>query len=101
MRIKASVQFTLLVSLLLRSSSAPPGDCYSGDENPDIECADCPIGFYNDPRDPRSCKPCPCRNGFSCSVMPETEEVVCTNCPHGVTGEAGCLPCPAAVNLQG
>lgn len=65
-----------------------PGDCYSGDENPDIECADCPIGFYNDPHDPRSCKPCPCHNGFSCSVMPETEEVVCNNCPPGVTGKA-------------
>ncbi|XP_006887813.1 PREDICTED: laminin subunit gamma-2 [Elephantulus edwardii] len=68
------------------------GDCYSGDENPDIECADCPIGFYNDPQDPRSCKPCPCRNGFSCSVMPETEEVVCNNCPPGVTG-ARCELC--------
>ncbi|KAM5239301.1 laminin subunit gamma-2 [Ctenodactylus gundi] len=68
------------------------GDCYSGDENPDIECADCPIGFYNDPQDPRSCKPCPCHNGFSCSVMPETEEVVCSNCPPGVTG-ARCELC--------
>ncbi|XP_057584126.1 laminin subunit gamma-2 [Hippopotamus amphibius kiboko] len=68
------------------------GDCYSGDENPDIECADCPIGFYNDPQDPRSCKPCPCHNGFSCSVMPETEEVVCNNCPQGVTG-ARCELC--------
>ncbi|XP_007935855.1 laminin subunit gamma-2 [Orycteropus afer afer] len=68
------------------------GDCYSGDENPDIECADCPIGFYNDPHDPRSCKLCPCRNGFSCSVMPETEEVVCNNCPLGVTG-ARCELC--------
>ncbi|XP_012495418.1 PREDICTED: laminin subunit gamma-2 [Propithecus coquereli] len=68
------------------------GDCYSGDENPDVECADCPIGFYNDPHDPRSCKPCPCHNGFSCSVMPETEEVVCNNCPPGVTG-ARCELC--------
>ncbi|XP_069890397.1 laminin subunit gamma-2 [Dipodomys merriami] len=68
------------------------GDCYSGDESPDIECADCPIGFYNDPHDPRSCKPCPCHNGFSCSVMPETEEVVCSNCPPGVTG-ARCELC--------
>ncbi|XP_036768473.2 laminin subunit gamma-2 [Manis pentadactyla] len=68
------------------------GDCYSGDENLDIECADCPIGFYNDPHDPRSCQPCPCRNGFSCSVMPETEEVVCNNCPQGVTG-ARCELC--------
>lgn len=70
------------------SLSHLPGDCYAGDENPDIECADCPIGFYNDPHDPRSCKPCPCHNGFSCSVMPETEEVVCDNCPPGVTGNA-------------
>lgn len=70
------------------SLSDLPGDCYAGDENPDIECADCPIGFYNDPHDPRSCKPCPCHNGFSCSVMPETEEVVCNNCPPGVTGKA-------------
>lgn len=68
------------------------GDCYSGDENPDIECADCPIGFYNDPQDPRSCKQCPCRNGFSCSVMPETEDVVCNNCPLGITG-ARCELC--------
>ncbi|KAK1329286.1 LOW QUALITY PROTEIN: hypothetical protein QTO34_011467 [Cnephaeus nilssonii] len=68
------------------------GDCYSGDESPDIGCADCPLGFYNDPHDPRSCKPCPCRNGFSCSVMPETEEVVCNNCPLGVTG-ARCELC--------
>ncbi|XP_036128726.1 laminin subunit gamma-2 [Molossus molossus] len=68
------------------------GECYSGDENPDIECADCPLGFYNDPHDPRSCKPCPCRNGFSCSVTPETEEVVCYNCPLGVTG-ARCELC--------
>ncbi|XP_077013314.1 laminin subunit gamma-2 [Tamandua tetradactyla] len=68
------------------------GDCYSGDENPDVQCADCPIGFYNDPQDPRSCKPCPCHNGFSCSVMPETEEVVCNNCPPGVTG-ARCELC--------
>ncbi|XP_045372599.2 laminin subunit gamma-2 [Camelus bactrianus] len=68
------------------------GDCYSGDESPDIECADCPLGFYNDPRDPRSCQPCPCPSGFGCSAMPETEEVVCNSCPPGVTG-ARCELC--------
>ncbi|XP_028937151.1 laminin subunit gamma-2 [Ornithorhynchus anatinus] len=62
------------------------GECYAGDENPDIDCSDCPIGFYNDPQDPRNCKPCPCQNGFSCSVIPETEEVICNNCPQGITG---------------
>ncbi|XP_069497508.1 laminin subunit gamma-2 [Ambystoma mexicanum] len=62
------------------------GDCYAGDENPDEDCPECPAGSYNDPQDPRSCKPCPCREGFGCSVMPETEEVVCNTCPAGVTG---------------
>ncbi|KAL6041036.1 hypothetical protein STEG23_019176, partial [Scotinomys teguina] len=81
-----------LTALLIRATYGEYRDCYSGDENPDIECADCPIGFYNDPHDPRSCKPCPCHNGFSCSVMPETEEVVCNNCPPGVTG-ARCELC--------
>lgn len=65
-----------------------PGECYSGDENPDVECADCPLGFYNDPHDPRSCKPCPCPQGFSCAVTPETEEVVCHSCAPGVTGDS-------------
>lgn len=68
------------------------GECYSGDENPDVECADCPLGFYNDPHDPRSCKPCPCPQGFSCAVTPETEEVVCHSCAPGVTG-ARCELC--------
>lgn len=87
------VDHSTLLSSLPPCFLCLPGDCYSGDENLDIECADCPIGFYNDPHDPRSCKPCPCHNGFSCSVMPETEEVVCNNCPHGVTGKApGLLP---------
>ncbi|PNJ53691.1 LAMC2 isoform 3 [Pongo abelii] len=81
-----------LTALRIRATYGEYRDCYSGDENPDIECADCPIGFYNDPHDPRSCKPCPCHNGFSCSVMPETEEVVCNNCPPGVTG-ARCELC--------
>ncbi|XP_078499294.1 laminin subunit gamma-2 [Lissotriton helveticus] len=62
------------------------GDCYAGDENPDEDCPECPAGSYNDPQDPRSCRPCPCREGFGCSVMPETEEVVCNTCPAGFTG---------------
>nr|XP_051697376.1 laminin subunit gamma-2 isoform X2 [Oryctolagus cuniculus] len=68
------------------------GDCYAGDENPAIECADCPAGFYNDPQDPRGCKPCPCPDGLGCSVMPETEEVVCSSCPPGAAG-ARCELC--------
>ncbi|XP_029473506.1 laminin subunit gamma-2-like [Rhinatrema bivittatum] len=63
------------------------GDCYSGDQNLEVDCADCPIGFYNDPQDPRICRRCPCQNGFGCSVIPATEEVVCNNCPLGITGD--------------
>ncbi|XP_058525689.1 laminin subunit gamma-2 [Ochotona princeps] len=68
------------------------GDCYAGDENPGIQCADCPAGFYNDPQDPRGCKPCPCGEGLGCSVVPETEEVVCSSCPLGAMG-ARCESC--------
>ncbi|XP_030062521.1 laminin subunit gamma-2 [Microcaecilia unicolor] len=62
------------------------GDCYSGDQNLDADCADCSIGFYNDPQDPRICRRCPCQDGFGCSVNPTTQDVVCNSCPLGVTG---------------
>ncbi|MEE6495880.1 hypothetical protein FKM82_002175 [Ascaphus truei] len=62
------------------------GDCYSGDQDLDNECADCPHGYYNDPRDPQSCLQCPCGAGFGCLLSPETEEVACDHCPAGLTG---------------
>ncbi|XP_043941199.1 laminin subunit gamma-2 [Protopterus annectens] len=62
------------------------GDCYSGDQTPEEECADCPLGSYNDINDPRNCRPCPCPTNYGCSVMPETEEVVCNKCPGATTG---------------
>ncbi|XP_027679461.2 laminin subunit gamma-2 [Chelonia mydas] len=67
------------------------GDCYSGDENMDPNTS-CPFGFYRDPWNPQSCRPCPCRNGQGCSVTPGRQEVVCNNCPLGVTG-ANCELC--------
>ncbi|XP_067391238.1 laminin subunit gamma-2 isoform X2 [Emydura macquarii macquarii] len=67
------------------------GECYSGDENIDRN-ASCPFGFYNDPWNPQRCRPCPCRNGQGCSVAPGRKEVVCNNCPLGVTG-ANCEQC--------
>uniref|UniRef100_A0A8C3HQN1 Laminin subunit gamma 2 n=1 Tax=Chrysemys picta bellii TaxID=8478 RepID=A0A8C3HQN1_CHRPI len=67
------------------------GDCYSGDENMDPN-ASCPFGFYRDPWNPQSCQLCPCRNGQGCSVAPGRKEVICNNCPLGVTG-ANCELC--------
>ncbi|XP_072275869.1 laminin subunit gamma-2 [Pyxicephalus adspersus] len=62
------------------------GDCYSGDENQNNDCADCPHGQYNDPRDPQRCLPCPCSAGVGCSLSPETQDPVCDNCPLGLGG---------------
>ncbi|XP_068095773.1 laminin subunit gamma-2 [Hyperolius riggenbachi] len=62
------------------------GDCYSGDEIQNNDCADCPHGQYNDPRDSQSCLPCPCGPGVGCSLSPETQEPVCDDCPLGRSG---------------
>lgn len=67
------------------------GDCYSGDENMEPS-ASCPLGFYNDPWNPQSCRPCPCTSGQGCFVAPGRKEIVCNNCPLGVTG-ANCELC--------
>ena len=48
----------------------------------------CPFGFYRDPRQPHSCRACPCGNGQGCSVVPGSEEVVCDRCPPGAAGNA-------------
>ncbi|XP_015269569.1 PREDICTED: laminin subunit gamma-2-like, partial [Gekko japonicus] len=61
-------------------------ECYSGDENREHISAACPAGFYSPPRNPQSCQPCPCPSGHGCSVLPETREVVCDNCPPGASG---------------
>jgi len=59
----------------------------------------CPFGFYRDPRQLQSCRPCPCSNGQGCSVVPGGEEVVCDHCPPGAAGNvlvqvASALPFP-------
>ncbi|KAM4642245.1 laminin subunit gamma-2 [Discoglossus pictus] len=62
------------------------GDCYSGDQNPNNDCADCNQGYFNDPRDPQSCLPCPCGAGIGCFLSPETQEPICNDCPEGLSG---------------
>ncbi|NWS66076.1 LAMC2 protein, partial [Crotophaga sulcirostris] len=67
------------------------GECYSGDENVG-NIVSCPFGFYRDPRQPHSCRTCPCGNDQGCSVVPGGEEVVCDHCPPGAAG-ANCEYC--------
>ncbi|KGL99607.1 Laminin subunit gamma-2, partial [Charadrius vociferus] len=61
------------------------GECYSGDENVGNSVS-CPFGFYRDPRQPQSCRACPCDNDQGCSVVPGGEEVICDQCPLGAAG---------------
>uniref|UniRef100_A0A670HPN4 Laminin subunit gamma 2 n=1 Tax=Podarcis muralis TaxID=64176 RepID=A0A670HPN4_PODMU len=58
------------------------GECYSGDES----SATCPTGFYSFPWSPQSCQPCPCQGGQGCSVLPGTQEVICSHCLPGAGG---------------
>ncbi|XP_021380829.2 laminin subunit gamma-2 [Lonchura striata] len=67
------------------------GECYSGDENVG-NGASCPFGSYRDPRQPHSCRTCPCGPGQGCSVGPGGEEVICDHCPPGAAG-ASCEYC--------
>ncbi|NXQ84474.1 LAMC2 protein, partial [Nyctibius grandis] len=67
------------------------GECYSGDENM-ANSVSCPFGFYRDPWQPHSCRPCPCGHGQGCSVVPGSEEVTCDQCPPGAAG-ASCEYC--------
>ncbi|NXO00628.1 LAMC2 protein, partial [Rhinopomastus cyanomelas] len=67
------------------------GECYAGDENV-ANGVSCPFSFYRDPRQPHRCRPCPCGNSQGCSVVPDSEEVVCDHCPPGASG-ASCEYC--------
>ncbi|NXO66631.1 LAMC2 protein, partial [Phainopepla nitens] len=65
------------------------GECYSGDESG----VSCPFGSYRDPRQPHSCRTCPCGLGQGCSVGPGGEEIICDHCPPGAAGSANCEYC--------
>uniref|UniRef100_A0A8C3XY86 Laminin subunit gamma 2 n=1 Tax=Catharus ustulatus TaxID=91951 RepID=A0A8C3XY86_CATUS len=66
------------------------GECYSGDENVGTG-ASCPFGSYRDPRQPNTCRTCPCGPGQGCSVGP-AQDVICGHCPPGAAG-ASCEYC--------
>ncbi|NWZ38494.1 LAMC2 protein, partial [Brachypodius atriceps] len=67
------------------------GECYSGDENVGNGVS-CPFGSYRDPRQPFSCRSCPCGPGQGCSLGPGGEEILCDHCPPGAAG-ANCEYC--------
>ncbi|KAG8132815.1 hypothetical protein E2320_010634 [Naja naja] len=62
------------------------GECYAGDETLDHIITACPNGLYRLPWDPKNCQPCPCQSGYGCSVLPNTQEIVCNRCPPGTSG---------------
>ncbi|XP_054853247.1 laminin subunit gamma-3 [Eublepharis macularius] len=60
--------------------------CLHNTEGP--SCERCAPGFHGDPFLGRSddCKPCPCPGQTPCTALPESGEVVCTQCPPGQRG---------------
>lgn len=61
------------------------GDCYSADETPaDRSCSP---GYYSTPWNSGVCVKCPCPDGVSCSLVPDSLRPQCDSCPPGTTGK--------------
>lgn len=52
-------------------------------------CERCEDGYYGNALTDSSgdCLPCPCPDRTTCAQVPETGDVVCTNCPTGQRGQ--------------
>lgn len=59
------------------------GVCKCTDFTTGASCERCQDGYYGNPLtgSPGACVPCPCPASSTCAQLPESEEVVCTNCP--------------------
>ncbi|KAM9441406.1 laminin subunit gamma-3 isoform 2-T2 [Clarias gariepinus] len=64
------------------------GVCDCTDFTTGPSCERCQDGYYGNAvtGSPGDCVPCPCPGRTTCAQVPETGEVVCTNCPSGQRG---------------
>ncbi|XP_051958195.1 laminin subunit gamma-3 [Xyrauchen texanus] len=64
------------------------GVCDCTDFTTGLYCEHCQNGYYGNALtgSPGDCLPCPCPDRTTCTQVPETGEVVCTNCPTGQRG---------------
>ncbi|KAJ6651992.1 hypothetical protein lerEdw1_015849 [Lerista edwardsae] len=70
------------------SSAPPPGRCHCLHNTEGPYCERCAGGFHGNPflGQFNDCKPCPCPGRSPCLALPESGEVVCTQCPAGQRG---------------
>jgi len=71
------------------SCDVETGKCACQHHTTGDNCERCLPGYYGQAHygTPDDCKKCPCPAGVSCSQLPNSNNVVCLNCPAGYTGD--------------
>lgn len=69
------------------------GVCDCTDFTAGLFCERCQDGYYGNALNgsPGDCSPCLCPDRTTCSQVPDTGDVVCTNCPTGQRGQSQTL----------